>query len=106
MTFKNETDYRNWLQCELSKHGFRLFRNNTGVFFTAEGVPTRAGLCKGSGDLIGLSPSGRFISIETKSLNGKIRPEQQSWYEMVNKFGGKAIFARPGDDVLSMLSEK
>ena len=102
-TFKNETYFRNWLQCELSKHGYRLFRNNTGVFFTANGTPTRAGLCKGSGDLIGMSPTGQFVSIETKSKHGTRRPEQVAWADMVNKMGGIAIFLKPGDDFLSLL---
>lgn len=99
----NETTYRNLLQLELSKHGIRVFRNNTGVFFTADGVPTRAGLCKGSGDLIGIMPDGRFLSIETKSDKGTVRPEQKSWLEFVNKSGGIAIIASPGDDVVNIL---
>lgn len=100
----NETTYRNLLQIELSKHGIRVFRNNTGLFFTSEGTPTRAGLCKGSGDLIGLMPvTGRFISIECKVGNGQVRPEQKAWLEFVNKMGGIAIIARPGDDVIGIL---
>jgi hypothetical protein len=102
----NETSYRNQLQIDLSSAGFRMFRNNTGVFYTAEGIPTRAGLCKGSGDLIGLSPCGRFISIETKSLKGRKRPEQISWADMVNSMNGIAIFCKPGDDVINILKSK
>lgn len=102
--FMNETTYRNLLQIELSKHGIKTFRNNTGVFFTAEGVPTRAGLCKGSGDLIGIMPdTGRFLSIETKMPGRAVRPEQESWRQFVNKMGGIAIIARPGDDVVNIL---
>ena len=114
MDFKNETDFRNWLQCELSKHGIRAWRNNTGVFFTANGTPTRAGLCKGSADLIGIVPIkiteqmvgsviGVFLSAETKSKHGTRRPEQVAWAEMVNKMGGIAIFVKPGDDFLALL---
>lgn len=100
----NETTYRNLLQIELSKSGIRVFRNNTGVFFTSEGVPTRAGLCKGSGDLIGIMPdTGRFISIECKVGSGRVRPEQESWRKFINKMGGIAIIARPGDDVVNIL---
>lgn len=99
----NETTYRNLLQIELSKAGIRVFRNNCGVFFTADGIPTRAGLCKGSGDLIGLMPGGRFISIECKTSTGRKRPEQKAWLEFINKMGGIAIIARPGDDVVNIL---
>lgn len=100
----NETTYRNLLQIELSKAGIRVFRNNCGVFFTSEGIPTRAGLCKGSGDLIGLMPgTGRFVSIECKMPGGRVRPEQESWCQFVNKMGGIAIIARPGDDIVNIL---
>ena len=101
----NETAYRNQLQIDLSAAGFRLFRNNVGIFFTHDGTPTRCGLCKGSADLIGIA-GGRFISIETKSRTGTIRKEQQSWADMVNNMGGIAIFARPGDDVVGVLTER
>jgi hypothetical protein len=101
----NETNYRNQLQVDLSAAGFRMFRNNVGIFFTHNGTPTRCGLCKGSGDLIGIA-GGRFVSIETKSRTGVIRKEQQAWADMINKMGGIAIFARPGDDVIGMLTER
>jgi hypothetical protein len=108
----NETTYRNLLQIELSKAGLRAFRNNTGVFFTEQGIPTRAGLCKGSGDLIGWIPAGWsdnrqavFLSIETKTGTGRVRPEQESWLQAVNAAGGVAIIARPGDDVVKMIRD-
>jgi hypothetical protein len=113
----NETNYRNKLQVELSTAGLRAFRNNVGIFFTHDGTPTRCGLCTGSGDLIGLMPVtitpdmvGKkisiFISIETKSKKGIIRDAQQKWADMVKCLGGIAIFARPGDDVVGVLTER
>lgn len=101
----NETSYRNQLQIDLCKAGFRVWRNNTGLFFTHNGTPTRAGLCTGSADLIGIA-GGRFLSIETKSLTGKTRPEQKAWADMVNKFGGIAIICKPGDDVIAQINER
>jgi hypothetical protein len=55
--------------------------------------------------LIGIA-AGRFVSIETKSKTGVIRKEQQAWADMINKMGGIAIFARPGDDVVGMLTDR
>ncbi len=108
----NETTFRNLLQISLSKAGLRLFRNNTGVFFTEQGIPTRSGLCKGSGDLIGWIPAGWigndrsiFLSIETKTGTGRVRTEQESWLKAVNDSGGVAIIARPGDDVLKNIRD-
>jgi hypothetical protein len=102
----NETAYRNQLQIDLSAAGFRVFRNNVGIFFTHNGTPTRCGLCKGSADLIGIAPGGRLLSIETKSKAGRTRPEQVAWAEMINKMGGIAIFARPGDDVVGTIKSR
>jgi len=101
----NETNYRNQLQVDLSAAGYRVFRNNVGLFFTHDGTPTRCGLCTGSGDLIGFA-EGRFLSVETKSRRGTIREAQQKWADMVNSLGGIAIFARPGDDVVGMIKER
>lgn len=106
----NETTFRNLLQISLSKAGLRVFRNNCGIFFTEQGTPTRSGLCKGSGDLIGWIPAGWigndrsiFLSIETKTGTGRVRPEQESWLKAVNDSGGVAIICRPGDDVVGMI---
>jgi hypothetical protein len=35
-----------------------------------------------------------FLSVEVKTRNGRMRPEQKTWMETVNKAGGIAIVER------------
>jgi len=74
----------------------RLWRSNVGVAVPIGMLcprcrtlpPIRYGL-PGMGDLIGLiAPTGRLLSIETKSTKGRMTQEQLSWHEMVVRFGG------------------
>jgi len=101
----NETNYRNQLQVELSKAGIKVFRNVVSLLYARDGTPVKVGLT-GQADLLGIAPGGRYISVETKSRTGRIRPEQQAWADMINKMGGIAIFARPGEDVIGILTER
>ena len=93
----------------------RLFRNNTGTLRDQHGRPVSFGLCKGSADLIGwkrvtVTPDmvgqqvAVFLSIEVKTLTGRIRPEQQQWLDAVQAAGGIAGVARSVDDALDLLS--
>ena len=110
-----------------SKRGFRLFRNNVGLFTPYHQVksalaagnlsmlrdarPIHCGLFVGSGDLIGWRPVtitpdmvgstiAQIASIETKTLTGSVRPEQENWMKQVNDSGGYAVICRPDDDAL------
>jgi len=98
--------------------GLRLFRNNCGQAWmgkiirrTADTItikdprPVQFGLNPGSADLIGwrtimITPDmiGKsvavFASIEVKTDNGRVKPEQQNWLEQVEKAGGLAVIAR------------
>ena len=78
----------------------RLFRNNVGIATTARGK-VRFGLHPGSGDLIGWTRTkitgdmvGRtvavFTSLEVKSADAKLRPNQRWWLEAVRAAGGIA----------------
>lgn len=88
---------------------FRGFRPN-GSQFTVD-----AGLCKGSGDLIGwetvkITPDmvGRYVaifkSIEVKdNANSKLQPGQQEWCDVVRAFGGIAIITHVPEEVASLV---
>jgi hypothetical protein len=102
----NETAYRNQLQIELAKHGIRVFRNVVSLLYTADGTPVKVGT-EGQGDLIGwIGGSGRYLSIETKSATGRVRPKQEAWRQAVIAGGGIALICRPGDDVIGILKSK
>lgn len=96
-------------QCELGRHGGRVFRNNRGLFYTLSGEKTKAGLeTAGASDLIGLTPMvitqemvGKtvavFTAIECKEPGwsrpaSKTEQDQLGFINFVRKFGGIAFF--------------
>ena len=81
------------------------FRNNTGAFRNSRGGFYRFGF-KGSGDILGLTPAGRFFSIEVK-LKGKYpSPEQKDFMLTIVKNGGIAFVAYCLEDVEKKLLTK
>jgi hypothetical protein len=84
----------------------RLFRNQVGQLPDPRtGRPVQFGLARGSADLIGwrtitITPEmvgtqlAVFTSIEVKTPNGRIRPEQHAWQRTVSNAGGIAGIAR------------
>jgi len=56
------------------------------------------GLAVGSADLIGVAPGGRFLSIEVKTLAGRLRREQRDWAECMRSLGVLHGVARSVDD--------
>ena len=108
----------------------RLFRNNTGNAWAGNAQhitrpvtvalqpgdvlirnarPLRAGLAKGSSDLIGWraitvteADIGRrlavFSALEVKTPTGRIQPEQQQFLNVVQRFGGIGAVVRSPDD--------
>lgn len=104
----NETDRLNALRIAGATRGWRLFRNNSGVLFDRSGRPVRYGLANESkamnamyksGDLIGFTADGRFISIEDKPIGGDIEPAQVRWRDLVLSCGGIALIAYGPEDL-------
>lgn len=99
-----ETEIMRDIQLRASELGHRLWRNNvaqawvgSNAFRHANGSvtlqnarPLHAGLAKGSSDLIGVTSSGIFLSVEVKSRSGRVEPEQQAWIDMIRAQGGIA----------------
>ena len=48
---------------------------------------------KGSSDIIGVLPGGRFLAVECKSQYGRLSPEQEQFHADIEKLGGFAIVA-------------
>jgi hypothetical protein len=108
---KAETDIVHRIMLEESKHGVVLHKNVRGMFLTLDGKQKiRAGLqCKGSGDLIGYTPTvitpdmvGKtvaiYTSIEVKTDTGKPSKEQLDFSERVRSRGGRAGIARSPEE--------
>jgi len=97
----------------LASHGCRLWRNNTGAIKDETGRLVRFGLCKGSSDIIGITPVtitpdmigkrvGIFTAIEVKTPKGKATDEQINFIQRVRDLGGFAGVARSVEDALEI----
>lgn len=100
-----ESDIQRLIMLALSEAGCLIFRNNTGVLKNAAGIPIKFGLCVGSSDLIGLTPTGRFLAVEIKTPTGKATPEQLRFIEAVRSRGGIAGIARSPAEALALLAQ-
>ena len=94
-----EIDIQWLVKEEAEKYGAYLWRNNTGGMYDAKGRFVRFGLCKGSSDLIGILPDGRFLAIEVKTAKGKVTADQEKFINWVKEKGGVAFVARSTEDV-------
>lgn len=56
---------------------------------------------KGIADLIGCTPTGRFLAIEVKRKGGKISDEQVAFLDSVRRVGGIGLVAQSLDDVMA-----
>ena len=104
----NEATVQSNLKMLASKEGWRLWRNNLGVFIDGRGVPVRYGLANESpavnamfksADLIGIKPGGQFVSRECKASGWKFNPNnprdvaQKRWMDLINMMGGDATIS-------------
>lgn len=77
-----------------------IFRNNTGCLPDYRGRAVRFGLI-GSADILGcLRPSGRFLAIEVKAMNGYQSEAQKNFQRVITEAGGVYILARSVEDAI------
>lgn len=100
-----ESDIQRLIMLALSEAGCLIWRNNTGVLKNAAGIPIKFGLCVGSSDLIGITPTGRFLAVEIKTCKGRATPEQLRFIEAVRSRGGIAGIARSPAEALALLAQ-
>lgn len=95
-----------------NRHALQL---QPGDVVVRQARPLHAGLCVGSGDLIGyrsieITPDmvgsrlAQFTSVEVKAPKGRVSPEQKAFYEHILKVGGCAGIARCIGDAEALLS--
>jgi hypothetical protein len=53
---------------------------------------------KGSSDILGILPGGRFIAVECKARGGRLSPEQREFLADIKALGGLAIVAKSWTD--------
>jgi hypothetical protein len=54
---------------------------------------------KGSSDILGLLPGGRFLAVECKAEHGRLSPEQRQFLADVKALGGLVIVANFWQDI-------
>lgn len=121
----NENELGKRISLLASSLGHRIFRNNVGLGWVGKSVrfskpmkievfpgdvlikaarPLHAGLIEGSGDFIGFSNKGKFISVECKTETGAIKPEQKIFIDAVLKSGGIAGIVRTEEEAMELFS--
>jgi hypothetical protein len=60
---------------------------------------------KGSSDILGILPGGRFIAVECKARGGRLSPEQRTFLTDIKALGGLAIVAKSWTDIDQALRE-
>lgn len=92
------------IQIALGKIGCRMFRNQVGTYRLKDGRVISSGLCKGSSDLIGITPYkiknsdvgkviGVFTAVEVKTPGGRVRKMQENFINFVRATGGIAMIS-------------
>ena len=112
-----ETKIQNQILLALSKSGCTVWRNETSGAWVGRQIHragdqvtlTNAhmmtfGLCVGSSDIIGITPSGLFLAIEVKTAKGRATKEQLRFIEAVRKAGGIAGIARSVEEALDLIA--
>lgn len=92
-----ENEVKNACLRWLKDHGIYAWRNNTGMAWIGN-HPIRFGL-PGSGDILGLLPNGKFLSIECKSKTGRQSEDQKRFQENIEQNRGIYVLAYSVEDL-------
>lgn len=96
------TELTNDCLIALSAVGCVVWRNNTGALRDARGRPVRFGLCTGSSDIIGVTPTGLFLAVECKAAGDRATDAQLRFIATVQAKGGRAGVARSVADAVAI----
>ena len=131
-----EQGIQNLIRMFMSGIGITNWRNNTGTGWVGKASritknctvrlepgdvviknarPLRAGLCRGSSDIIGITPVyitpdhvgttlGVFTAVEVKTETGRPSKEQLTFLQAVEKAGGYAGIAKSNDDISEIVN--
>jgi hypothetical protein len=82
----------------LEKQGIKAWNNPSGAVRIAPDRWLHFGL-KGSADILGLLPGGRFLAVECKADHGRLSPEQREFLADIKAQGGMAVVVRGWQDI-------
>jgi hypothetical protein len=88
----------------LEKRGIMAWNNPSGTVRIAPDRWLHFGK-KGSSDILGILPRGRFLAVECKAEHGRLSPEQRQFLTDVKALGGLAIVAKSWRDIDQALRE-
>jgi|SRR5690554_1344663 len=113
-----ETKIQQRIMLALSEAGCIVWRNETAGAYMGRVIHKAgdqvtisgarflpAGLCKGSADIIGVAPGGRFLAVEVKTPTGRVSKEQTLFLQAVTQRGGLAGVARSVEDALALIGQ-
>jgi hypothetical protein len=86
----------------LDRLGVTAWNNPTGAVRVRGGRWLHFGR-KGSADILGCLPGGRFLAVEVKSKRGRLSPEQRRFLADISGLGGVAVVARSCRDIEAAL---
>jgi hypothetical protein len=101
---KEETGIQNEIMVALCRAGCVVFRRNVGLFYTQDGRMIRIGE-KGEADLQGHRADGKCFYIETKTLTGAKRKEQEQFVKAMKQSGAIAGFARTPEQAIEIIEK-
>lgn len=115
---ESESSIQRRIQMALSAAGCIIWRNETAGAYMGRVIHKAgeqvtldrarflpAGLCRGSSDLVGIAPDGRFLAVEVKTSKGRPTKEQERFLLAVNRAGGIAFIARSADEAVEKLNQ-
>jgi hypothetical protein len=77
----------------LERRGFFAWNNPSGAVRVAPERWLHFGK-KGSADILGCLPGGRFLAVEVKAPDGRLTPEQSAFLETIQGLGGVAVVVK------------
>jgi hypothetical protein len=111
-----ETPIQDLIMLALSEAGCKVWRNETAGAWVgniihrsgrqvtlANATMLSFGLAIGSSDIIGLTPSGRFLALEVKTQTGRPTKEQRIFLKIVSDSGGIAGIVRTPEQALQLI---
>jgi len=88
----------------MERRGFFAWNNPSGAVRIAPDRWIHFGR-KGSSDILGILPGGRFLAVEAKAQDGRLSPEQKEFLEKVRGLGGLALVVRSWKELDEALRE-
>jgi hypothetical protein len=88
----------------LARRGITAWNNPSGAVEVRPGQWLQFGR-KGSADILGCLPGGRFLAIEVKAPGGWLSPGQREFLETIKQQGGLAVVVKSYRDIEAALLE-